>query len=145
MASGETTRKRKIMTSNQLIHEEITRLETDLHNRKKSWWRWHNENPVVWELFQYYAHQAISAGKGVYSQWAIINRIRWNREVETSGDEFKISNDYIAFYARYFIHVFPQHKDFFVVKPLKEEKLIDRLKERLSPGDNVVPFKKVEG
>jgi hypothetical protein len=41
---------------------------------------------------------------------------------------FKISNDYIGFYARLFHARHPHHNDFFRLKQFKEEKLIDNLK-----------------
>ena len=75
-------------------------LKEQLEERKKKWWGWHKENPQVWEKFEEYTLEAIATGRNHYSHWAIVNRIRWNREIETKGGEFKISNDYICFYAR---------------------------------------------
>jgi len=104
----------------------IEEQQKKLHERKLKWWDWHKANPDVYDLFVKYSFEAIEAGRNRYSQWAIINRIRWNKEVETTGcDEFKISNDHIAFYARLFHAEHPEHKDFFLVKQLKEEKAID--------------------
>ena len=102
-------------------------LQEELQERKEKWWGWHKANPHVWQKFEEYTFQAINSGRKKYSQWAIINRIRWNAEVETQGGEFKISNDYICFYARLFHVKHPEYKDFFSVKPLKEEKIITRL------------------
>jgi hypothetical protein len=85
-------------------------------------------NPQVWNKFEEYTLEAIATGRKHYSHWAIINRIRWNREIETNGGEFKISNDYISFYARLFHARHPDHNDFFRLKQFKEEKLIDNLK-----------------
>jgi len=94
------------------IHEE----------RKKKWWRWHKKNPHVWNLFQKFTFEAIRSGRKNYSHWAIIQRIRWETDIVTKGNPFKISNDWIAYYARYFIHTYPQHKGFFKIKPLKHER-----------------------
>jgi len=99
-------------------------LREQLEERKKKWWEWHKENPQVWEKFREYTLEAIATGRNHYSHWAIVNRIRWNREIETKGGEFKISNDYICFYARLFHAKHPEHNEFFKLKPLKEEKLI---------------------
>ena len=106
-------------------------LKRELQERKEAWWKWHQKNPQVWKKFEEYTFQAINAGRKKYSQWAIINRIRWNAEVETSGGDFKISNDYIAFYARLFHVKHPEYKDFFSVKPFKEEKMIKELEESM--------------
>ena len=85
----------------------------------------------MWEAFEEYTLRAIQSGRKHYSQWAIINRISWDREIETQGGDFKISNDYISFYARLFHARHPQHKGFFRTKPFKEEKLIEKLGEAL--------------
>ena len=97
-------------------------LKDNLEKRKRKWWEWHKKNPEVWERFESYTLEAIKSGREHYSHWAIINRIRWHSEIETKGGEFKISNDHICFYARLFHARYPQHKDFFRLKPLKEEK-----------------------
>ena len=104
--------------------------EEKLKERKMKWWKWHLANPQVWDKFKEYTLDAINSGRKHYSHWAIINRIRWNKEIETKGGEFKISNDYICFYARLFHARFPDHKDFFKLKPLKEEKEIEYLKQK---------------
>ena len=65
-----------------------------------------------------------------YSHWFIVNRIRWDYEVVTKSGEFKISNNYIAFYARLFHAYHPEHSEFFNIKPFKEEKMIEDLSQR---------------
>jgi|TARA_R100000084_G_C4567270_1_gene107460 hypothetical protein len=104
--------------------------ENKLEERKREWWEWHKQNPKVWERFRDYTLEAIRSGRKNYSQWAVINRIRWNEEIETKGGDFKISNNYISFYARLFHAKYPEHKDFFKLKPLKEEKEIQELKSK---------------
>jgi hypothetical protein len=96
--------------------------ELKLHDRKSEWWTWHKLNPDVWRLFERFTLQAISSGREHYSAWAVIQRIRWHTTVETSGSDFKISNDYIAFYARLFHVKHPEYDGFFRTKKLKEEK-----------------------
>jgi hypothetical protein len=39
--------------------------------------------------------------------------------IVTTGDDYKISNDYIALYARLFMHHYPQYDGFFRTKPMK--------------------------
>jgi hypothetical protein len=110
-------------------------LKDQLEERKQKWWAWHKLNPQVWEKFREYTLEAVSSGRAHYSHWAIINRIRWNREIETRGGEFKISNDYICFYARLFHAKHPEHGGFFHLKQLKEEKLIEELVEQRNSWD----------
>jgi len=107
------------MKSAEIIIEQKKK---ELQERKMKWWEWHKNNPQVYEKFKLYTFDAISSGRKNYSHWAIINRIRWNAEIETSGGDFKISNDYICFYARLFHAQFPEYDGFFKLKPLKEEK-----------------------
>jgi hypothetical protein len=86
---------------------------------KHEWWEWHKANPHVYELFKRFTWQAINSGHKHLSAWLIVNRIRWETSIETKGDDFKISNDFIAFYSRLFMHEFPQYQGFFRTKQLK--------------------------
>jgi hypothetical protein len=88
---------------------------------KKRWWRWHKENPHVYELFKKFTLQAIGRGHRKLSAWLIVNRIRWETSVETSGGDFKISNDYIAYYARLFMVEHPEYNGFFCTKQMRRQ------------------------
>lgn len=89
---------------------------------RQRWLDWHAANPHVYELFKQFAFEAIGKGHKRLSAWLIVNRVRWETSVETSGDDFKLSNDFIAYYARLFMDDFPEHLGFFRTKPLKEER-----------------------
>ena len=91
-------------------------LLTPFEQRKKEWWEWHKENPYVWLYFERFAMEAVNKGRKKISHWLIINRIRWEVNIVTTGEDFKISNDYIAFYARLWKAKHPQHKDLFTTK-----------------------------
>lgn len=84
--------------------------------RKRDFWAWHKANPGVWDYFERFSLEAVSRGRKHISHWLIINRIRWEVNIMTTGEEFKISNDYIAFYARLWRARYPQHKDLFNIK-----------------------------
>ena len=90
-------------------------------DRKEKWWSFHNDNPHVYDLFQQYTHEAINSGAKKCSPWLIIGRIRWETAIKTTDDDFKISNDYIAFYSRLFMSWNPRHEGFFRTKPMKGE------------------------
>ena len=92
---------------------------------KRKWWIWHKANPHVYELFKRFTMQAINRGHRNLSAWLIVNRIRWETSIETKGDDFKISNDFIAYYSRLFMHDHPQYKGFFRTKTLKSERYQD--------------------
>ena len=84
--------------------------------KKEAWWAWHKDNPQVWVLFERFALEAISHGRKKISHWLIVNRIRWETTIVTTGGDFKISNDHIAFYARLWKAKHPEHKDLFNTK-----------------------------
>ena len=91
--------------------------------KKAEWWRWHQANPEIWEYFQRFSYDAVHRGKKKISHWLVINRIRWEvfmstRPIGSKHDDFKISNDYIAFYARLWKHQYPQHASLFTTKTM---------------------------
>lgn len=82
--------------------------------------KFHSQNPTVYELFKRFSFKAMNTGHVSFSAWAIMNRIRWECDIETiSDDRFKISNDFIALYARKFMEDYPYHEGFFQTKPMK--------------------------
>jgi len=84
--------------------------------RKRDWWEWHKANPDIWRLFERFSMEAVSRGCKRISHWLIINRIRWEVSIITTGPDFKISNDFIAFYARLWKAKHPNHADLFQTK-----------------------------
>ena len=103
-------------------------LKEKLELRRKEWLTWHNKNPSIWIAFERFALEAAEANRSRYSHWAVMNRVRWHTDIETTGKEFKISNDYIAFYARAFCAKYPQYRNFFKLKALKEEQQLRKLR-----------------
>lgn len=91
----------------------------ELDSIKKQWWRWHRANPHVYELFKRFTFDVIRRGHKHYSSKAIFERIRWHTDIETMGEEFKMSNNYTPYYARLFMKDFPDHADFFRTKTLR--------------------------
>ena len=58
------------------------------------------EHPELYDLFDRFAWEAINAGRKILSANLIFERIRWETEVITKGDPFKINNNYRPYYAR---------------------------------------------
>ena len=83
----------------------------------------HKNNPHVYTIFKRLTFRAINAGAKKLSAWWVINVARWELAFSTTdfNSDFKISNDYIAYYSRMFMSDFPQHDKIFNTKPLKEE------------------------
>ena len=91
--------------------------------KKERWWAWHLEHPHVYRLFKRFTFQALMKRRHKHlGAWLVVNRIRWETSIETTGEDFKISNDFIAYYARLFMAQHPEHKGLFRTKPLKEER-----------------------
>lgn len=82
--------------------------------------QFHNDNPQVYEMFKKFTFMAIRRGHNRLSAWMIANRIRWETSIETiSVEDYKISNDYIALYARKFMSDYPEYNGFFQIKEMK--------------------------
>jgi hypothetical protein len=90
---------------------------------------YHNENPHVYKEFEDLSNQAWENGRRRYSGWTIINVIRWNFDITTTGKPFKISNDYIAIYTRLFNLRNPEKVGFFELKQCKriDENFVNQL------------------
>ena len=92
-----------------------------ISTERQRWLDWHAENPQVYELFKRFTFEAIGRGHNRLSAWLIVNRIRWETTVETLGGDFKISNNFIAYYARLFMEEHPEYRGFFRTKAMKGE------------------------
>lgn len=88
---------------------------------KNDWWQFHKANPQVWETFCIHAFRAIRKGKTKISARLIIEVIRWEHYIETDdpNSTFKINNNYIAMYARYFMFRYPRHNNVFQIRERK--------------------------
>ena len=82
----------------------------------------HNANPVVYDLFREKALQMLLTGRGKYSAWVIIQVIRWESDLRTKGDLFKVNNDFIALYARLLIYRDRAFEDFFEIRQMKPKR-----------------------
>lgn len=85
---------------------------------EKAFWKFHEENPHVYVLFDRFANEVVRAGRDVFSVSLIIERIRWYTNIETHGDDFKINNNFRAYYARLWMKNNPQHNGLFRIRQL---------------------------
>jgi hypothetical protein len=105
----------------RLAREEQNMKRMTFSEKKEAWWEWHNANPAVWDYFEKFSLDAVRRGTKKISHWLIINRIRWEVYIVTTGKDFKISNDFIAFYARLWKLRYPQHRELFNTKRMLGE------------------------
>ena len=80
---------------------------------------YHRANQHVFEEFHRRAIEMRATGREKYSGWVIINRIRWDYDLRTTGDVFKVNNDFIALFARLLIHEQPSFQGFFELRRMK--------------------------
>jgi hypothetical protein len=82
-------------------------------------WEYHIENPWVYGAFKRLAHK-MARVRDRYGAPSIIQKIRWDHDVTTRGDSFKINNDYGALYARMLIAEDSSFEDFFELRRMKK-------------------------
>lgn len=75
--------------------------------------KFHAENPKVYELFCEYVGKLKDAGYEHYSADAIIHYIRFQESLRTNSKDFKINNNFVAFYARKYMSEHLQDDGFF--------------------------------
>lgn len=88
-------------------------------NLLKKFKRFHQANPHVYREFKSKARQIKNTGRSKYSGWVIVNAIRWEYDVRTRGEVFRINNDFIALYVRLLIYHQPEFRDFFEMRSMK--------------------------
>jgi len=108
----------------------VNSLEGVLALRRKRFLAWLKKNPDVWTEFVSMSFEAIGNGRKHYSAWLIAAVIRHRHDIKASDGEFKISNERIGWLARFFHHKYPEYKDFYATRLMKEERLLTELKSR---------------
>lgn len=101
-------------------------LEASNDNAKDDNWEarfhaYHTANPHVYELVKKYTKDVIKTGRKTFSMTSIFERIRWYTNIETTGDEFKINQNYIPHYSRMFMREHPEHDGFFNTRKLRSK------------------------
>ncbi len=87
----------------------------------------HRDNPHVYSLFKRFAYEAIKAGATRISSKLIINRIRWEAAITTTGagwhvsagKRFLIDDRFTAWYARKFTENFPKLADYLEFRAIR--------------------------
>lgn len=82
----------------------------------KAFWKFHNENPHVYQRLVELVNQLRIKGHTRYSMKGLFEILRWEYAITTTGNEFKLSNDFTAFYARLVMRRQPLLKGFFDIK-----------------------------
>ena len=86
-------------------------------------WEFHETNPQVYFLFSRFATEAAQANRGRFGVGAIFERMRWFTTVETRGEEYKLNNNYRAYYGRLWMRNNPEYDGFFSTRTLHAKKI----------------------
>ena len=78
----------------------------------------HYDNPEVYTMFKHFAFKAMDSGRRKYSARAIMERLRWELNIQTKSEDYKINDHTIPHYARMFLRDFPDHEGFFETRSL---------------------------
>jgi hypothetical protein len=93
-----------------LVHPLFIELN---HKIIDNFWKFHKENPHVFELFLRYANELFAKGHRHYGIAAIAERIRWHYAMETTDKDFKLNNNYKSCYARLIVLTDSKFENFF--------------------------------
>jgi len=98
--------------------------------------KYHMEHPEVWDLFDEFTRERILKGYEHYSVNAIFERIRWESPAGADGtSQFKIGNNFRAFYARQWMKENPKYHGFFRTRKQTSKKEPARNKPEHTPQD----------
>lgn len=75
--------------------------------------KFHNNNPQIYEEFKKLAYKMKSTGRRKYSSKMIINVLRWETDLRSDGDEFKINDRFQSIYGRLLAYHDPSFEEFF--------------------------------
>tara|TARA_B100000470_G_C19620956_1_gene315367 strand:- start:224 stop:532 length:309 start_codon:yes stop_codon:yes gene_type:complete len=88
-------------------------MKSRLEQMRRECTKFHKNHPEVWALFVGFAFEKIRLGHKHYGVGAVMERVRWETSSGGTSPDFKINNNFRAFYARRFAKAFPEHEDFF--------------------------------
>jgi len=64
-------------------------------------------------LFVRFSREAMRRGYQHFGSKAVFERIRWHMAIETTGDQFKLNNNYTSFYTRKLENEYPEFVGFY--------------------------------
>jgi len=78
----------------------------------------HRANPHVYRAFVTMALEAKAKGRGAWSSVLIFEVLRWS-SLQTTGEEWKLNNNFRAFYSRMAMRDIPALDGFFRTREMK--------------------------
>ena len=86
------------------------------HPMVEQFWKFYTENPSVYEELRDLALKIKRTGRKHYGMKGLFEVLRWHRALETTDEDFKLNNNYTAFYARMLMKRLPELDGFFAVR-----------------------------
>lgn len=110
-------------TSNNLTDEERKKhfFSHYSKNTLEEFKKFHKDNPHIYEEFKKLAYRMKKTGRKKYSSKMIINVLRWESDLRSSGDEFKINDKFQSIYGRLLAYQDPSFEEFFEFR-IREKK-----------------------
>lgn len=90
---------------------------------KKDFKQFHAENPEIFTEFLALARKIKNTGRKKYSAEAILQVLRWHRDIQTTGEPYKISNNFRSMYARLLVYNYPEFQGFFTMHGLEDNRV----------------------
>jgi len=81
----------------------------------------HADHPEVYALFKRFTFEAIRAGWQRIGAKMIWERMRWFAAVEAGDGEYRLNNNFTAYYARLFMQDHPEHVGLFECRSTRGE------------------------
>jgi hypothetical protein len=101
--------------TNNLSDEERKKYFFSHYSKKtlEDFKKFHKENPHIYEEFKKLAYRMKGTGRKKYSSKMIINVLRWESDLGSTGDEFKINDKFQSIYGRLLAYQDSTFEDFF--------------------------------
>lgn len=81
----------------------------------------HEENPQVYQLLVGLAREGVQAGRNRLGIGNLFEVLRWKMNLRTTGDDFKLNNNFRSRYARMIMAQEPDLADVFETRKLESE------------------------
>jgi len=75
--------------------------------------KFHAENPHIYARFVLLAKQMKATGRKKYSARLIFHAMRWEQDLKTNAEPFKINDRWLSIYSRLLAYYQPEFEDFF--------------------------------
>lgn len=104
------------MNNAQTIQPEFVFTETNY----TKFLEFHTKHPRVYMLFEKFSKELIQAGATKIGGKLIWERMRWEVWIEKlEGEDFRLNNNYVSHYVRFFIRHNPEYENRFELRTLK--------------------------